>query len=92
MGYSYRNNGQITDYWPDNNENTLYIEDLGLETIGTILDRAREHFGEGVDLRDLNIQASQIHTSCLTYDQYDPSDYTNFIVIGRTFLGACDEK
>ena len=49
MGYTYRNNGNIKDYWPDK----------------------------------MGIASEYIHTSCLTYDKYDPFDWNCFIHITR---------
>mgnify|MGYP000193423343 CR=1 FL=1 len=80
MGYSYRNNGGITDYWPDNDANTLYL--TGENTIGEIIDQGIEHFGlTRFRLDDAEISSEYIHTSCLTYDQHDSSDYTCFTVL-----------
>ena len=37
--------------------------------------------GDDANLDDFVISAEHIHTECLYYDRYDPSDYENFIVI-----------
>lgn len=31
----------------------------------------------------INISTEYIHTSCLGYDEYDPSDYSNYLCISR---------
>jgi hypothetical protein len=80
MTYSTRNNGQIKDYWPDNNESTLYL--TGELTLSDLISSITEHFGSS-DLDKFTLSSEYIHTSCLTYDQYDSSDYTNFIVITK---------
>ena len=80
MGYSCR--GEIEDFWPDNTETELYIANCGM-TLLYIIDAAKEHFGTDIDLDSLEIEAKKIHTSCITYDLYDPSDYTDFIVITK---------
>lgn len=81
MGYGTRNNGQIKTYWPDDDENTLFIPRS--ETLSVLLDRIKSHFGEDVDFDSLDIEAQKIHTNCLTYDLYDPSDHTDFLVITK---------
>lgn len=79
MGYSTRNNGDIRDFWPDDDADNLYI--TGSPLLDEIVERARAHFGERFDLNRIIIEPEHIHTSCLTYDQYDGSDWTNFIHI-----------
>ncbi len=81
MGYSYRNNGQITDFWPDDTEDCFYLTgDWGLDAM---VEFCKEKWGDAIDLTKIRITSEHIHTSCLTYDSYDSSDYTNFIVIER---------
>lgn len=79
MGYSYRNNGAITDFTPDNTDTTLYLQ--GDHTMEEIVDMAEQHFGARFSFFDAIITSETIHTSCLTYDLHDPSDWTNYIVI-----------
>ena len=79
MGYSYRNNGQIKDFWPDDDENTMYRLS-GNDSLQEIIELAQEKW-PGSSLEDIIISAEKIHTSCLTYDLYDPSDYTDFVII-----------
>lgn len=80
MGYSYRNNGYITDYWPDDTDTILHInadEGHDLASIMSIIKNKWPH----ANLEDISITSEYIHTECLTYDLYDPSDYTNFIIL-----------
>lgn len=83
MGYTYRNNGHITDFWPDNTENEFYLcneSPMSLKELVAEIDA----YWEGVnDLDQIEISSEEIHTSCLTYDGYDSSDYTQFLVIRR---------
>lgn len=83
MGYSYRNNGNITDYWPDDDSNNLYIPSHDALSISEILEKIKEHFGETSNFEEFTIQAEHIHTSCLTYDSYDSGDYTMFLHIEK---------
>ena len=84
MGYSYRNGGQIKDFWPDNTPGILYIESSYAEIgFADIIHQIVTHFGDGIPLTDFTISAEYIHTSCLTYDLYDSSDWTNFLVIRK---------
>lgn len=82
MGYTYRNNGQITDFWPDDTENKWYISASVSPTLGDLIDMIKEEWPE-TDLYNVTITSERIHTRSLTYDLYDPSDYTDFIVIER---------
>jgi hypothetical protein len=81
MGHTYRNNGQITDFEPDNDENALYLygDNIDLEYL---MESIKEYFGDN-DLSKYSISAEHIHTSCLGYDLYDSSDYSNYIVIHK---------
>ena len=87
MGYSYRNHGQIKDFWPDNDEKTFYLQSgFGTRTLEVIFNDAKTHFarfGIEVQMSDLEITAEKIHTYCLTYDRYDPGDWTDFLVIRK---------
>ena len=79
MGYSYRNKGQIKDFWPDDDANTMYRLS-GNDSLQEIIELAQEKW-PGSSLEDITVSAEKIHTSCLTYDLYDPSDYTDFVII-----------
>lgn len=84
MGNTTAPNG-IRNFTPDNTSDTLYIE-AGVYmtlTLGDILDKVRAHFGDDINFDDLTINAEHIHTRCLGYDLYDPSDYDEFIVITK---------
>lgn len=72
----------IENFWPQNDENTLYI-DSDFYNLGEIIDLAKEKWPD-VDFFNLMVSAEHIHTHCLGYDLYDPSDWTNFIVIRKT--------
>lgn len=82
MGYSYRNEGQIKDFWPDNTDDTIYIESSSNPSLLYLMEVAQQNW-PGVELSDITISSENIHTSCLTYDMYDPSDYTDFIIITK---------
>ena len=78
MGYGTRN-GRIKTFWPDDDDKTIYrARDLDLSEI---IELAKEKWGDGVDFDNITIRSEYIHTDCLTHDQYDPSDYTRFVVI-----------
>jgi hypothetical protein len=81
MGYSTLNNGAIKDFWPDDDEDTVYL--FGDISLDELLTGCVEKWGCGISYNDLTISSEHIHTECLTYDQYDGSDYTNFIVVRR---------
>lgn len=79
MGYSYRNNGNITDYWPDDSEEAFYIAHG--TTLAVILIACKEKWGDNTNLEDISITPENIHTNCLTYDLHDSGDYTQFLRI-----------
>lgn len=82
MGYTYRNNGQITDFWPDDTAEEFYIScdsSIPFTEVQQEIDRR----WPGIGFEQIEISSESIHTSCLTYDQYDSSDYTQFLVIRR---------
>lgn len=81
MGYSYRNNGNIKDYWPDDDDNTIYRAS-GCDSLQDLINLAQEKW-PGTSLEDIEITSENIHTSCLTYDLHDSSDYTQFTVLTR---------
>lgn len=81
MGYSYRNNGNIKDYWPDDDDNTIYRAS-SCDSLQDLINLAKEKW-PGTAMEDIEITSEKIHTSCLTYDLYDASDYTDFIILTR---------
>lgn len=84
MGETRLANG-IRNFTPDNTPDTLYI-DASLYTsltLGEIIDKAREHFGDNICFDDLTVNAEHVHTRCLGYDLYDPTDYDDYVVITR---------
>ena len=80
MGYTKRDS--ITDFWPDDDENTIYRASCGY-SLQDLIDISKEKWPDA-ELCDLEITAEKIHTHCIYYDLYDPSDYTDFIIITRT--------
>ena len=79
MGYSASRNS----FWPDDDENTIYLENSRWITLYDIIYIVQSEWGNSVKLDSINIRAENIHTDHLGYDLHDPSDYTNFIVITR---------
>lgn len=82
MGYTYvkHSGGTITNFWPDDDENTLYLDASMQLDLEGLMERIRAKW-PNVALSSLDISAEHIHTSCLTYDLHDPSDYTTFIKV-----------
>lgn len=85
MGYGTRNNGNITTFWPDDTDDTIYLE--GNYSLAEIFLKATEKWGNDISLDDIDISSEYIQTDCIYYDRYDPMDYTNFIVITRNEYG-----
>lgn len=88
MGHFTRGSGvwpdvKIRCFEPDNDENTLWIDiNYSSISISEILERCSDHFGK-TTLDELTIEAENIHTDCLGYDEYDPTDYTMYLKITR---------
>jgi hypothetical protein len=80
MGYFERFGTDITDFWPDDDETTLYLSS-GQLTMADLIQHAKEHFGDDVKIEDIEVSAEKIHTHCIYYDLYDASDYTDFVVL-----------
>lgn len=82
MGHGTRNNGQISTFWPDDTDTTKYLISSDYTTLEAILEKITEWWPDA-KMSEIVITSECIHTDRLTYDLYDPSDYTNFIVIER---------
>lgn len=91
MGYETRPGvlgHTIRTFTPDDTDTELYFDSTYRVTLSEIIEKAREKWGADISLDQLNISAKHIHTDCLGYDRYDPSDYTDYIVITRNVDGA----
>lgn len=88
MGYGTRKGGiggDIRTFWPDDDENTLHIEAgfcCNPPSLQELLDNAQQKW-PGTPLGQIQISAEHIHTDCIGYDRYDPSDYTDFIILKK---------
>lgn len=77
---------QLYEY-PKNDENTLYLScgiigSFGL-SMSELISHCKAHFGEDISTNDLKITSEYIHTRCIGYDLYDPSDYDCYLVIRK---------
>ena len=80
MGYT--RDGSITNFWPDDDAETMYISSKGGSIpFSKILEKACQKWGSHLSLDDLEIEAQNIHTDCIYYDCYDSGDYTDFLVV-----------
>ena len=68
----------ITTFWPDDTADTMYL--MESEGLARILEVAEEKW-PGITPEEITISPERIHTDCIHYDLYDPSDYTNFLRI-----------
>lgn len=71
--------------YPQDDATTIYIVDSGLLTVQEIIDRAQDKWGENISFYRLEITGEEKQVRCFGYDQYDPSDYLNYIVVN--YLG-----
>lgn len=86
MGYGTRKGkfgGEIQTFWPDDDENRMYIECDKSPTLGDLLFKAQEKW-PGVPIANIQITGEKIHTDCLSYDLYDAGDYTDFIILTKS--------
>ncbi|MFZ3583400.1 hypothetical protein ACOI1H_14675 [Loktanella sp. DJP18] len=52
-------------------------------SLDDLIERAKRHFGEDINLEDIQISAEHIHSRCLGFDAYCYDDHDNFIVLTR---------
>lgn len=78
MGEYTARNG-TRSFEPDETDSEFYVATHGTTSLSGILERARNKWGQDIDIEEIQIQAEYIHTECLGYDCYDPGDYTNYI-------------
>ena len=79
MSY-YKNMNGIDCFEPDNDATTLYIRSSCQYTLLEIFEKCKDYFKDNISLGDIEITSANIHTDCLSYDQYDSWDYTDFII------------
>ena len=85
MGYGTRPNrlgGDIRTFWPDDTDTEMYIDTSSTPVMADILQKIYEKWPDA-SLINITMEAREIHTDCLGYDMYDPTDYTNFFIITR---------
>lgn len=71
----------VENYTPEDSQETIYIlEGCSLQTI---IDKVKDKWGD-IELDEVQIEPSYIHTRCLGYDLYDSSDYDNYLEITYT--------
>lgn len=67
-------------FWPKDDDDTIYIE----SSINFVdLQKLIQDKWGAVDFAQIEITSDYIHTDCLTYDLYDSSDWTKFLIISR---------
>lgn len=85
MGYGTREGGlggKIRTYWPDDTDNTMYIDTSIPLSLAELMERAQEKW-PGITPDQIKISSEEIQTDCLGYDAYDPMDYTDFIILEK---------
>lgn len=72
--------------YPKDDEETIYIEsEFSTTPLSELLEKIKEKWGE-VDFSKIHIYSEHRHVEHIGYDRYDPSDYTNYIVITRLII------
>lgn len=90
MGYTTRKGHlghNITEYWPDDDENTTYIACCFMSgqsgyNLTELIDIIKQKWPNN-SLSDFSITCEYVHTDCIGYDMYDAGDWTKFIKIHR---------
>lgn len=85
MGYSRRRGhlgGEIKAYWPDDGPEIMHLTSDSQHSLAAIIETCKNKWPD-TDFNDLLFESKKIQTDCLGYDLYDPSDYTDFIIITR---------
>ena len=76
-----RHGGSIRTFTPDDTKDTIYINAcFGGGPYSVIKERIQEKW-PGITDDELLFGAEHINTDCIGYDKYDPSDYSDYIVI-----------
>ena len=83
MGYYKR--GNIECFEPDDTDTEMWIYGSIGYSISEIIKKAKEKWPD-VSLDDIEITSEYIHTDCLTYDLYDPGDWTHYLKIERIIM------
>jgi len=78
MGYK-RSRWGTKSYWPDNSKNTLYL--VAGHTLGEMLEKAREHWGEHIDIDEIEVDAQKVYYRRIGHPEPHDSDYNGFCVL-----------
>lgn len=79
----FGSSGKIRCFKPDDTADSFYLDGALEWTLQEIFDKAKDKWGDTVDINKITIWPEYIHTDCIGYDKYDPGDYTNYL---RIFL------
>lgn len=66
-------------FYPEDTDTTFFV--LENTDMQSILDKAKEKWGDDIQLCDIQVNPTYIHTRCIGYDMYDSSDYDNFLEV-----------
>ncbi|MCC5612634.1 hypothetical protein LC612_39570 [Nostoc sp. CHAB 5834] len=81
MGQYTRPGTEITDFTPDDTPTSFYLECWAQIPLSSILEKAKQKWGEHVRIEDLHLRSEHIQTHCLHYDRHDPGDYSDFLLV-----------
>lgn len=70
------------EYWPADTEDEMYLLSSSQHSLAEIFDLCKKKWPDA-DINDLKIESKYIQTYCIGYDKYDPTDYTDFLIIRR---------
>lgn len=77
----FRAHNGTRSFSPDDTDRKKYLMAEWPLSVMDIMHAIERSFGKDVPLDGVLIEVEHIQTSCLGHDQYDASDYTNYVVL-----------
>lgn len=78
--YRYEKDGSITNCYPKDTDNTLWIEMYGDKTISDIIQCAKEKWPDK-KFDEITMDSVNHHQYSIYYDLHDSSDYVQYLVL-----------
>jgi hypothetical protein len=82
VGYTTRPGGKIADFWPDDDDGTMFFLSGGDYSMAELLEKINERWPDAT-LESIEIRSEHMHTESIYYKLYDAGNYTDFIILTR---------
>lgn len=66
---------------PEDTDKVAHLPMGFAPTLSEAVEIAKEKWGKDVDLNKIEVSAIHFHARCLGYDQYDSTDYDDYVVL-----------